>query len=88
MRLPKYNLTYNTWNLMKSLAQNTSDRKHEKTIAIITFSITLSQKADSQGQVSILADIPKHTDYGTYLFFLIETMGFIFNLEVKLTLHK
>ena len=33
MRLPKYNLTYNTRDLIKSLAQNTSDRKYKlKTI--------------------------------------------------------
>ena len=28
--LPKYNLSYNTRDLIKSLAQNTSDRKHNK----------------------------------------------------------
>ena len=30
VKLPKYNLSYNTWDLVNSLAKSTSDRNYEK----------------------------------------------------------
>ena len=30
MKLPKYNLSYNTWDLIHSLAKSTCERKYEK----------------------------------------------------------